>query len=171
VVVGDGSEEQVLEQAGARSANVVLAATTSDADNLVTCRVAKARYGVPRVVALANDPENEAVFTALGVEAVSTAATMASLIEQRAAIDRVTQLLPAADGQVAIVEVVLAADSPASRRPLADLDLPRESNVALVLRGEDALVPRGDTKRAEGDRVLLVCTADIRARALARLTG
>ncbi len=171
VVHGDGSDERILEEAGARSSDLVLAATTSDPDNLILCRVARARFGVPRVVALVNDPDNQPVFEQLGVEAISTSLTVASLIEQRAALDQVTHLIPAADGKVTIFEVVLVEDSPAVGRRLAEIDLPRESNVAVLVRGEDTLIPRGDTELLAGDRVLLVCLAEARDRALARLTG
>lgn len=171
IVQGDGSDERVLSDAGARSADVVLAATPSDPDNFVVCQTAKARFEVPRAVALVNDPENQPVFQALGIEAVSTALTVASLIEQRAALDQVTELIPALQGQVTMSEVTLSPASPVVGRRLADITLPHQALVAVLVRDGAVEVPRGATVLEAGDRVLVVTLAAAREPTLALLTG
>lgn len=171
IVHGDGSEPRILEDAGARSADVVLAATPSDPDNLITCQLARSRFAVPRAVALVNDPENEAVFRALGIDAISTASTVASLIEQRTALDQVTDLIPAGGGRVTISEVTLTDSGRATGRPIAEIAFPRGALIAIVMRDGEAIVPRGDTTLAIGDRVLMVSLAESRDAALRILTG
>lgn len=171
VVHGDGSDPRILEEAGARSADVILAATPSDPDNLIVCQVAQRKFGVPRAVALVNDPDNQSVFRELGVDALSTSLTVASLIEQRAAIDQVTNLIPAAEGRVTISEVALNEVSAAVGRRLAEIEFPRDALVAVVLRDGEAIVPRGETQLQGGDRVLLVTLSEARERALGILTG
>lgn len=171
VVQGDGSDERVLDDAGARGARIVLAATSSDPDNLIVCETALSRFGVPRSVALVNDPENQVVFQKLGIDAISTALTIASLIEQRAALDQVTELIPAVEGQVTMTEVVLAPNSPVIGARLADAALPRDALVAVVVRNGGAVIPRGDTVLRGGDRVVLVTLAKARDAALALLTA
>lgn len=171
VVHGDGSDLRFLEEAGARTADLVLAATPSDPDNLVACQLAKSRFAVPRVVALVNDPDNQDVFQALGVEAISTSLTIASLLEQRAALDQVTNLIPAGDGRVTISEVVLSDDVPLGGKAIGKADFPRDALIAVVIRGAETIIPKGDTSLAHGDRIVLVALAGARDRALKVLTG
>ncbi|MGD9548399.1 MAG: TrkA family potassium uptake protein [Candidatus Krumholzibacteriia bacterium] len=171
IVHGDGSERRILEESGARSADLLLAATPSDPDNLITCQLGKSRFAVPRVVALVNDPDNQKVFQELGVEAISTALTVASLIEQRAALDQVTDLIPAGEGRVAISEVVLNDPRPLEGRTIADADFPRDALIAVVIRDAGTIIPKGDTILERGDRVVLVALAAARDQALKALTG
>lgn len=171
VVQGDGSDERILEEAGARTAGIVLAATEADADNLLICQTARTRFGVPRAVALVNDPDNQEIFQALGIDAISTALTIASLIEQRAELDQVTELIPAAQGKATLSEIVLTSDCSAIGKRLADLAVPRDALVAVLLRNGDAVIPRGDTVLGAGDRVLVVALAKARDTALAFFAG
>ena len=171
VVHGDGSNARVLEDAGARVADLVLAATASDADNLVVCQEARIRFAVPRVVALVNDPDNQAVFKSLGVDAISTALTVAGLVEQWATCDQVTHLVPAGNGKVTIAEVTLGAGFAGHDRPIVELGFPRDALIAVVMRDGETLVPSGATHLLRGDRVLLVALAGSHAGALRRLTG
>ncbi|HEX5052325.1 MAG TPA: NAD-binding protein [Planctomycetota bacterium] len=171
VVHGDGSNDRVLEDAGARSADLVLAATANDADNLIICQQARARFAVPRAVALVNDPDNQAIFAALGVDAISPSMTVASLVEQWATCDRVTHLVPAGNGKVTISEVTLGDSFAFAGRPIAELGFPRDALIAVVMRDAETLVPRGDTKLQRGDRVLLVALAESHGLALQLLTG
>ena len=87
VVCGDGSDPGILKEAGAMGADALLAITPNDQDNLVICQLASLQFGVPRAVALANDPENAEVFQKLGVSAFSTTHIIGSLIEQRASLE------------------------------------------------------------------------------------
>lgn len=171
VLCGDGSDTGILAQAGARGADVVLAITGNDQDNLVICQLAALQYSVPRVVALANDPDNTRVFEALGVAAFSTTEIIGSLIEQRAALAQITNLLPVAEGRVNVTEIALAADSPAAGRDLKSLDLPENTLVAVVVRSGECLVPRGASQLQARDRVVLVTLPENHGPAIRALTG
>lgn len=168
---GDASDPTVLDEAGVRGAHVVLAATSQDQDNLVICQIARVQFHVPRAVALVNDPDHEEIFRRLGVDAFSTTRTIASLIEQRAAIDDVTNLIPAWEGKVQITEVVVGDGSPVARRRLSEIELPPDSLVAVVLREGEPLVPRGSTQLLPADRVLLVALPASHGPALRAITG
>ncbi len=171
VVCGDGSDPRVLADAEAGRADVVIAATGKDQDNLVVCQLARVRFGVSRVLCLVNDPDNEATFLRLGVPAFSLTGIVTALIEQRATIDEVTNLAPAAGGKVNISEVVLTADSPLVDRAMSESHLPEDSLVACVLRGEEAIVPRGATVLRLGDRIVLITLPLTHGRALRFVTG
>ncbi|MEW6356339.1 MAG: TrkA family potassium uptake protein [Planctomycetota bacterium] len=172
VIHGDGSDPQTLEDAGAGSADAVLAVTPNDQDNLAICQLAELRFGVPRVLALVNDPDNEDVFRQLGIRgAFSTTRILATLIEQKAAFEDVTNLIPVAEGKVNVTEVVLAGDSPVKGKLLKDVPLPENTLVACLLRGGNPIVPRGATVLEEHDRVILLTLPENHGEALRVLTG
>jgi trk/ktr system potassium uptake protein len=171
IVHGDGTEHRILEEAGARATRIVLAATPSDPDNLICCQLARSQFSVPRAIALVNDPDNREVFRELGIDAISTALTVASLIEQRITLDQVTNLIPAGDGRVTIAEITLDEPCPIAGRPIATIGLPRDALIAVVTRNGETIIPRGDTALRTGDRVLLVTLSASRGRALKILTG
>lgn len=171
IVHGDASDPRILEEAGAREADVVLSATPSDPDNLIISQMARLRFQVPRAVALVNDPDNQRIFQDLGIDAISTSLTVASLIEQRAMLDQVTNLIPAGEGKVQISEISLNEESPVVGRQLAEIGLPKDSLVAVVIRDGQTLIPRGTTDLRAGDRVLVVTLSEAHGPALKILTG
>jgi len=156
VVCGDGSDAEILREAGAMGADAVLAITPHDQDNLVACQLASLKFGVPRVVALANDPDNAEVFEKLGVSSFSTTHILGSLIEQRASLEQIVNLLPVGEGRVNVTEIMIEADSPVAGRHLKEIALPENALVAVVIRDNQPIVPRGENDLLAGDRVVLI---------------
>jgi trk system potassium uptake protein TrkA len=172
VILGDGSDPIVLEEAGARRADVVLSLMPYDPDNLMICHIAKKVYAVPRVLALVNDPENEEVFRQLGIsEVFSATRIIGSIIEGQTVFDEITHLFPAAEGRIHVTEVVLDHGSPAVGRSLQELALPQESLLAAVIRNGNAVVPRGDTRLQVADRLILIALPENQEEALRVLIG
>ncbi|MEW6669430.1 MAG: NAD-binding protein [Thermodesulfobacteriota bacterium] len=171
VVCGDASDPGILQEAGALAADALLAITPNDQDNLIICQLASLQFGVPRAVALANDPENAEVFQKLGVSAFSTTHIIGSLIEQRASLEQIINLLPVAEGRVNVTEIVVDAGFPVSDRLLKDIELPENSLVAVVIRDREAIVPRGATRLLAGDRVVLITLPENHGPALKAFTG
>ncbi len=171
VVEGDASDAGILEEAGARVADVVLAITPNDQDNLVICQLASLQFEVPRVLALANDPENARIFEELGVSAFSTTKIVSNLIEQRAAVEQITNLLPVGEGLVNVTEIVLEADSPVAGKALKDIMLPENALIAIVIRGGKPIVPRGTSVLAARDRLVLVTLPENHGPVVKALTG
>lgn len=157
VIHGDGSIPAILEDAGARRSNVVLALTPRDEDNLIACQLAQRMFGVPQTVALVNDPENESIFQQLGVTtAFSATRIIALLIEEQTGFEEVVNLLPAAGGRVHVTEVSLPDDAPAIGKQLQELPLPENSLIATVIRGDDVIIPGGKTRLEASDRVIVI---------------
>lgn len=171
VVRGDGSDPRILKEAGAMGADAVLAITPNDQDNLVICQLASLQFGVPRAVALANDPDNAEVFDKLGVSAFSTTNIIGSLIEQRASLEQITNLLPVGEGRVNVTEIVLDGDSPVIGKFLKDIDLPENALVAVVIRDNHPIVPRGGNDLLAGDRVVLITLPENHGPVLKTFTG
>lgn len=172
VLHGDGSRPALLEEAGAREATTVLAVTPRDQDNLVICQLAARMFGVPRTLALVNDPENQEVFLRLGVSvAFSTTHIMASLIEEQAGLEEVVNLLPVAQGKVIVTELALRQGLPAVGRSLKELDMPIGSLIGAIIRADQATVPRGNDRLQAEDRLVLISTPESYGPALRCLMG
>jgi len=171
VVCGDGSDADTLKQAGAMSADVVLAITPHDQDNLVICQLASIQFSVPRAIALANDPDNAEIFEKLGVSAFSTTHIIGSLIEQRASLEQIVNLLPVGEGRVNVTEILLDEMSPVAGKMLKDISSPENALVAVVIRGKQAIVPRGANQLLAGDRIVLITLPENHGRVLKAFTG
>jgi trk system potassium uptake protein TrkA len=171
IICGDGSDATILKEAGAMGADALLAITPNDQDNLVICQLASMQFGVPRAIALANDPDNAGIFEKLGVTAFSTTHIVSSLIEQRASLEQITNLLPVGEGRVNVTEILLDADSPVAGKRLQDIVLPQNALVAVVIRGQEPIVPRGANQLLAGDRVVLITLPENHGPVLKAFTG
>ncbi len=158
--VGDACEVASLEKAGMAEADVMVAATGDDEDNLVISLLAKQEFAVPRVVARVNHPKNHWLFNETwGVDvSVSTPHLLTALVEEAVSVGSLVRLLQFAGGEADLVEVTLAPDSPAAGTALADLGMPRDASVVAVVRDEHVVVPRGDTVLQADDEVLVLIT-------------
>lgn len=161
-VVADACEVHSLDDAGLATVDVVVAATGDDEDNLVISLLAKQEFAVPRVIARVNHPKNQWLFTeSWGVDvSVSTPQLLTALVEEAVSVGSLVRLLRFEGGNAHLVEVTLADDSPAAGVSVAELGVPRDATVVAVVRGDRLLVPRGDTRLAVGDEVLVLVTAD-----------
>jgi trk system potassium uptake protein TrkA len=172
VILGDGSHPVVLEEAGARRADVLLSLTAYDPDNLVACQIARTMFSVPRTMALVNDPDNEELFRQLGIPLVFSATrVIGSLIEGQTVYDEITHLFPAAEGRVHVTDLVLTEDSPATGQQLQALSLPQDSLVAAIIRDDEVIVPSGPSRLQANDHLILIALPEHQDEALRTLTG
>ena len=161
-IVADACEVASLDRAGLSTVDVVVAATGDDEDNLVVSLLAKQEFAVPRVVARVNHPKNQWLFNqSWGVDvSVSTPQLLTALVEEAVSVGSLVRLLQFEGGSAHLVEVTLADDSPAAGTSLVDLGIPRDATVVAVVREDRLIVPRGDTRLAAGDEVLVLVTAE-----------
>ena len=161
VILGEGSNAETLKEAGAYQADVVLSLTAYDQDNLVACQIAQKEYGVPRTVALVNDPENQEVFKQLGINiAFSSTEIIANLIEQQTSSEDIKNLIPVAEGKVNITEITLRENTSTIGKTLQELPLPEGTLIACILRNDKVIVPRASTVLQQQDRLVLVSEPD-----------
>jgi trk system potassium uptake protein TrkA len=155
VIHGDGSHYAVLQRAGAGRADVFVAVTNHDQDNLIGCEVAKREFGVPKTIARVKNPKNEWVMQQLGVDVtVSSTAIISSLIESELPVHKIRTLLSLRAGQLEIMEYVLDGTSPVVGHQLKELTMPPNCNIVTILRQGAAVVPRGETSFQNSDIVL-----------------
>jgi trk system potassium uptake protein TrkA len=161
-VVADACEVSSLHEAGVAGADVMVAATGDDEDNLVISLLAKQEFAVPRVIARVNHPKNQWLFNETwGVDvSVSTPHLLTALVEEAVSVGSLVRLLQFEGGEARLVEVTLADDTPAAGTPLAELAIPRDATVVAVVRDRHVVVPRGDTVLKAGDEVLALVTPD-----------
>ncbi len=155
---GVPTEPAVLELAGIQQANALAAVTTSDADNLALCYLARHKYNVPRTIARVNNPRTAWLFDAkLGVDvAVNQASIMSSLIEEEISLGDMMTLLKLRRGEYSLVEEKIPEGAKAIGVAIKDLNLPDECVIAAIIRHGEMIVPRGITRFAAGDEVLAV---------------
>lgn len=171
IVVGDGCEPTVLEQAGVRRADVVAAVTGHDEDNLVVCSLARQEFRVRRTLGRVNNPRNEWLFTRdMGVDvSVSQAHIMASLMREEMATLAMAVLLRLHKGDTVLVEDILAPNSQAVGRPIRDLVLPEDAILVAIMRGEEIVIPRGNVVLRAGDHLLALIKSAEREKLAAAL--
>lgn len=157
VLFGEGSDSNLLQDAGAYRADVILALTPYDQDNLIACQMAQKEYNIPRTIALVNDPDNKDIFKKLGITvAFSATEIIAQLIEQQTTTEEIKTLFPLAEGEVSVTEVILPEDSPAQGQMLKDLALPSGTLIACIIRQGKVTVPKGMTQLQATDRLVLI---------------
>src|SRR5215469_2521877 len=158
---GDACEAQVLADVGCERADIVIAVTGDDEDNLVICQLAKARFNVRRTIARVNDPRNDDLFRKLGIDVtVSPTRTILYMIEAEIPHHIVVPLMTLTHAGLGLVEVTVPPDSPAAGRELRTLLLPSSVNLALVVRGDLNITPTGDTVIEPEDRLFALVTAE-----------
>jgi trk system potassium uptake protein TrkA len=157
VQYGDATELWVLERAGIQRADLVIAVTGDDEDNILVCQVAKEKYLCDRVIARVNNPRNHDHFRLLGIQpAVSATDLILRLIEHEVPRYGLVHLLALEEERLEIIELEVSDDAPAVGKKVADISLPEGSLVISVLRGGTGFVPKPDTVIEAGDEVLLV---------------
>ena len=163
VLLGDACEPYVLEEAKLGEADVIVAATGDDEDNLVISLLAKQEFAVPRVLARVNHPENEWMFTEQwGVDtAVSPPHILTSLVEEAVSVGDLVRLLKLERGKVSLVELTLEEDSQVVGHPMYELRLPLDSAIVAIVREEHVVIPQPETVLAAGDEVLAIATPEV----------
>jgi len=157
VQYGDASELWVLERAGIQRADVVIAVTGDDEDNILICQVAKEKYGVQRIVARVNNPRNLQHFKLLGIQpAVSATELILGLIEHEVPEYGLVQLLALEEEHLEIIELEVASGSVVAGKRVQEVTLPNGALIISILRDGAGFVPKGDTLIEAGDDVLLI---------------
>ena len=169
---GDGCEAATLEEAGTERANLFIAVTDEDEDNLVSCQIAKHRFNVPRIISRISNPKNETLFKKLGID-VTISATNLILehIEEKLPTHSLVHIFELQDGDLEIVEVRIPSTSTAIGKKIRELSLPPGSILSLIVREQGVQVPTEETILEADDRVIAVTKHDLEEDLRVVLTG
>jgi trk system potassium uptake protein TrkA len=166
---GDATELWVLERAGINRADLTIAVTGDDEDNLLICQIAKEKYLCARIIARVNNPRNRQYFELLGIQpAVSATDLILRLIEHEVPSYGLVHLLDLRDEQLEIIEVEVGQGAPAAGQKVSDVELPDGSLIISVLRNGRGFVPNSETVIGPGDEVLLVLDPGLEDRITAQ---
>ena len=134
IMQGDACDAATMERAGMARADLVVAVTGEDQDNLTLCQIAKARFNVSRAVARINNPQNEGLFRQLGIDStVSATALIMGHIEQELPWQGLIPLLKLGGFNLEIVEVKLPKDANTVGKQIRQLLLPQGSLICLII--------------------------------------
>ena len=159
VIPHDASEGRWLLAAGIARADLLIAVTGHDEDNIVICQLGRALSdGRARTIARINNPKNSETYRLLGIESIVNATGLVmSTIERDVSVAPVVHLMRLRSAGLELVEFPVTADSPAAGTSIAELALPeRGGRISVVLRDDQALFPVPATVLKEGDTVIAV---------------
>jgi trk system potassium uptake protein len=160
-VQGDGSDAGPMQEAGMNRADIVVAATGDDEDNLIVCQMAKKKFGVKRTIARINNPKNEHIFSVLGIDTtVSYVDALVAQIEREIPAHSLIHLLTLRDVDVSFIEKQISPSAAVVGKAINDLHLPEHFLIALVIRGDEAIIPKGTTVFEAGDEVVAVTSRE-----------
>jgi trk system potassium uptake protein TrkA len=161
VLKGDACEARVMDDAGAQRADVVIAVTGEDEDNLVICQMAKKRFKVARTIARLNNPKHEALFQKLGIDVtVSPTKSILSLIESELPGPRFVQLMTLKKAGLEILELSIPSLSPVVGKALSQVNLPRRCNLVLIIRDDEPIFPTANTVLQANDDIYALVTQE-----------
>ncbi|HWV24042.1 MAG TPA: TrkA family potassium uptake protein [Thermomicrobiales bacterium] len=157
VLNGDGAEAAVQARAGAARADVVVAVTGDDEDNLVICQLAKQKFQVGKTITRVNNPKNEELFRLLGIDVtVSQTNYIQNLIGQAIPERPFIHLMNLRHADLAIIEASITHRSPVANRTISEIDLPVDCAIAAIARGKELIVPSPDTVIEPEDEIIAV---------------
>lgn len=172
IIFGDGTKPFVLEEADAQSMDIAIALTQRDDDNLVICELCKKKFHIAKTVALVRDPKKTQFFYKMGVNSVVCAINaITGIIEQQAFVDEMTNVIAVEDGKVHIIELKICQGMPSVNKKLWELKLPEQAIVGYILRQDQGIVPRGDTRILKDDTLIVICDQAGQALVTKELTG
>jgi trk system potassium uptake protein TrkA len=173
VLRGDGCEASTLEKAGVARADIFIAVTGEDEDNLVACQVAKHHFSVPRTIARINNPKNATIFKVLGIDTtVSATSVILGNLEQELPTHHLVSLMTLRGGGLEMVELKIPGHSPAVGRSIQELTLPKSAFVSLVVDSAgSASLPTPSTVLQAEDQVLAVTRPESEQELRHALTG
>ena len=164
VQYGDSTELWILERAGIQRADLVIAVTGDDEDNILICQIAKEKYLCERTISRVNNPRNLQHFELLGIQpAVSATDLILRLIEHEVPQYGLVHLLDLPAERLEIIEIEVTPGAPAASKRVDEISIPDGSLIISVLRGGEGFVPKQDTVIEPGDEVLLVLDPGLEA--------
>ena len=160
VLNGDALDRDLLEEANVQATETVIAVANDDEVNILASLLAK-RYGCTRAVTLINNASYAPLITSLGIDVVvNPRAITVSRILEHVRRGRIRSVHSLPDGLAEVIEAEALETSPLVGVPLREIDLPPGMIVGAVARGEEVIIPRGDTVIQAHDRIVMFTVAD-----------
>ena len=166
-VVGHASNPDILSNAGAKDADMIVAVTQSDEVNMVACQIGHSLFGIPKKIARVReqaylDPAWSNLFSRSHMPIdviISPEVIIANDIFQRLSVPGTTFVIPLAEGLAHMVGVICGEDCPILNTPLSQLknlfpDLAFE--IVAILRNNKSIIPDGTDQLEVGDEAYFI---------------
>lgn len=162
VIPGDGCDEETLRRAGTARADVFIATTGRDQDNLVSCQIAKHRFMATRTIAMVNTPANGNLFEALGVDAwVSSTDVILHRIVEELPASSLVHLMRVRNANRQVVGIRIPSDAAVVGRSLGQVSLPADSLITYIVKRNGTLLPPDqDAVLGTDDEVVVITTPE-----------
>ncbi len=164
VIHGDGCDSKYQEDAGIGRADVFVATTGRDDNNLVSCEIAQRIFTVPRCIARVNNPKNVRIFRKMGIESISSTSLIAGLIEQETLISNVHTAFALMHGKVLLVEISIPHmehHDNVQGIKVGQIKMPEQSLVVAVTTKRTSNVVNAETVLMPGDKVIVVVDEEV----------
>ena len=172
IIYGDPCKQYVLSDAGIFDYDILIALKPDDADNLAICQAAKRIFGIKKAVCTVSNPKNVEVFKKLGVNTVISATYMvANIIEQATTIESLIKTLSIEDEKVILSELLVDNSYPIVNKRIMDIHFPQGIIISCILRGNDMLVPNGQTVILADDKLIIISSPQNQELAVNAITG
>ncbi|MFZ2539227.1 MAG: TrkA family potassium uptake protein [Oscillospiraceae bacterium] len=169
-ICGNGTSAIILKEANACKMNIVIALCENDADNLMICETAKKSFQVKSTYATVNNPKNIDVFKNLGVDkCVNPSSILEQLVKQQTIENSITKYFNIKNKDFVIREIQVSKKSSSLNKKLFEIGFPENSNVVSIFRGDEVIIPQGNTQLLFGDRVLIVASSQVLDEAISLL--
>lgn len=170
VIWGDGTNLDVLKDAGIEDAEIIAAVTGLDEENLVICQIAKVSFGAQKTIARINNPQNIDMFKKLGIDnAVCSTEVIANLVEYAFDQEDYRVISTLERGLMIITELSIRENNIWSNQMVKDLIIPKECVLVSIIRGETVIYPRGDTQILANDKVIVITNKSVLASLVSEL--
>ena len=167
LLLGDGTNKETLAEAGAETADMVVAVTNSDQNNLVVCQLAERQFDVAKTLTSINNPGNEKLFEWLGVnQVISSTSMMLGVITDDIDLPNTKDLWANSLNELKMHYIQIDDDSPTIEQQVKDIPLPDEAILITILRDDEAIVPRGKTVIKANDTVIALAEKKIKTELL-----
>lgn len=161
VLLGDALEREILEEANVAQTETVIAVSNDDEVNILSSLLAK-RLGASWAITLVNSTSYGPLVGQLGVDvAVNPRSSTVSTILQHVRRGRIRGVYSVREGAGEFIEAEALDTSSIAGKRIRDVRLPKGILIGTVIRGDDVIVPRGDTEIRARDRVVLFTNADL----------
>lgn len=171
VLNGDSSKEYILEDADIDGYDVLVALTTNDADNFVTCQIAKKRFNVKRVVCTVTNPTNVEIFKKLGINnVISSTYSVARMLEQATTLENLVSTLSAEEEAFSVSKIVIQPNTYCDNKQIKEIKLSSKARITCVIHNGKMVIPTGQTVIHAGDDVLLLSAKECHDEVIEKLS-
>ena len=172
VIYGDPCKEYVMDEAGVKGYDILIALREKDADNLEICQMAKRLFAIKKTVCTVRNPKNVEIFEMLGVDrAISATYMLAHYIEQASVIEDLVRVMPLENQKVLVNEIKVNSDCPVVDRRIADMELPFNTIISCIIRETEVIVPNGQNKIMAGARLVVITTPQSQKESVKAILG